>query len=112
MTFTQGEFLFHYTARQGIVTLVITGELGTGGSFSVLKIIFTTSSISYFVLDADFERATAFQFLDSVMEKFLRQVLETPFIVIQVADILSHDAGIPHRDLDPNQDAGIPNQNA
>jgi len=47
MTFTQGEFLFHYTARQGVVTLVIT--------------------------DADFERATAFQFLDSVMEKFLRQ---------------------------------------
>ena len=71
-----------------------------------------SSSISYFVLDADFERASAFQFLDSVMEKFLRQVLETPFIVIQIADILSHDAGIPHRDLDPNQDAGIPNQNA
>jgi len=47
MTFTQGEFLYHYTAREGIVILVIT--------------------------DASFDRAIAFRFLDSVMEKFIRQ---------------------------------------
>lgn len=47
MTFTQGEFLYHYTAKDGIIILVIT--------------------------DAEFDRTTTFRFLDSVMEKFVRQ---------------------------------------
>jgi len=47
MTFTQGEYLHHYTAKEGIVVLAIT--------------------------DAEFDRAAAFKFLETIMDKFLRQ---------------------------------------
>lgn len=59
MTLTQGEFLFHFTAREGIVTLAIT--------------------------ESDYDRAVAFQFLESVMDKFLRQFGERAHTAIAYA---------------------------
>jgi len=47
MTFTQGEFLYHYITKDGLIALAIT--------------------------DAEFDRTITFRFLESVMDKFVRQ---------------------------------------
>ena len=64
MTLTQGEFLFHYVSDDGVIALAIAGV--EYYQFFVIKTFFYDS-------DSAYDRGEAFRFLDSVLDKFLKQ---------------------------------------
>ena len=63
MTLTQGEFLFHYVSDDGVIALAIAGV--EYASISVFKLFYDP--------DSAYDRGEAFRFLDSVLDKFLKQ---------------------------------------